>query len=536
MYKLKSNLLKSDLSFTSHDSLDVFKVSLILIFSVLYLPHAFVLVDDVGLIVSYEVDPGSIIYAIEDILRTYNMHSGYHSKFYGWTYFSINYIFLIPIKVFCLLFGIESKFYLYNAIRLILFSIGLISLVVFYEILKKLFSNKMLPFIGALFYILCDTGYKYFYFLHPETTGMMFVFFALLCLLKFIENPQGHKIYFYGLIFLVLASLSKQFYFFISLPILALFFHFYCVNEKKRYIDFLLSKQFIKILKYTIIISVSILLVIHPFSIFEFQKFLEYQSELSMFISGDYSVSLDESFEAWKIVFFSAPIIKLSTLLFPVSFVVSVICYLKSKNSKHIIYIVSSASLILLSCLIIVGNRLFINSSYIYPLYPFFIINLLSIIFFIKNTNFKKFQIVKFAIVIFFTYFIIFSLSRSIYYNIPRIFDRLYYKDSLSYITYNYIKNNITPEDKVVHDHFIAFPSAMKEYGCHFWHGCGTDYIDEYQPNYVIFNEYYRVNDKKYAETERLKQYIKEANLTFVKKIYGNNNENNITVSIYKKL
>jgi hypothetical protein len=69
-------------------------VFILLLFTILYLPHAFILVDDLGLIIAYEYDPGSHISAIEQLLTSYNnLHAGYHSKFYGWTYFSINFKF-----------------------------------------------------------------------------------------------------------------------------------------------------------------------------------------------------------------------------------------------------------------------------------------------------------------------------------------------------------------------------------------------------------------------------------------------------------
>jgi hypothetical protein len=509
------------------------KTALILLFTILYLPHAFVLVEDLGLIVAYETDPGSHIAAIEEILRTYNMHSGYHSKYYGWTFFSINFIILVPIKVFCLLFGIESKFYLYNTVRLILFSIGLISLLAFYEILKKLFSGEILPFIGGLFYILCDVGYHFFYFIHPETTGLLFIFFALLCLLEFIDNSDEPRIYFYGLVFLVLASLSKQIFFFISLPILALFFHFYCVNEKSKYISFISSKKFLKILGYTIITAFGVLFVIHPYSVFQLRKFLVYQMELTSFFSGDHTVLVGELLERWKVALLSVPIIKLSLFLLPIGFIVGVVGYFKSTNprSRYLLYIVNLFGLISLTCLIIFGNRLFILSSYVQPLYPFFIINLLCMVEFVRNLDLKRFKVLKFFVTIFFIYFVTITLSSSIYRNVPKIFDRLYYKDSVAYKTYEYIKNNIAPEDKLVYDHFVAVPESMKN-ACHYWHGCGTDYIDEYAPNYIMFNENFQINNKYYQPTERIKRYIVEKKLVFVEKLYVND----IAISIYRKL
>jgi hypothetical protein len=121
---------------------------------------------------------------------------------------------------------------------------------------------------------------------------------------------------------------------------------------------------------------------------------------------------------------------------------------------------------------------------------------------------------------------------------------RLDYKNSIAFKTYKYINNNIRSGDKIVHDHFVAVPSNMNNISCHFWHGCGTDYIEEFNPTYVMFNPIFSFNGKS-VETERLAKYVKDHNMVLIGKITSlqfnivdvgiNNNDNSVGVLIYKK-
>jgi hypothetical protein len=121
---------------------------------------------------------------------------------------------------------------------------------------------------------------------------------------------------------------------------------------------------------------------------------------------------------------------------------------------------------------------------------------------------------------------------------------RLDYKNSIAFRTYEYINNNIKPDDKIAHDHFVAVPYEMNNISCHFWRGCGTDHIDEFNPNYVIFNPDFSFNGKS-IETKRLARYVKDHNMVLIGKITSfqfnvvdvgiDNNDNSVGVLIYKK-
>jgi hypothetical protein len=121
---------------------------------------------------------------------------------------------------------------------------------------------------------------------------------------------------------------------------------------------------------------------------------------------------------------------------------------------------------------------------------------------------------------------------------------RLDYKNSIAFRTYEYINNNIKSGDKIAHDHFVAVPSNMNNISCHFWHGCGTDYIEEFNPTYVMFNPNFSFNGPS-KETLRLKKYIKDHNMKLVSSIAArqgnivdiniNGGDDAVKVLIYKK-
>jgi hypothetical protein len=498
---------------------------LLFLFSAFYLPHAFILLEDIGLIGAYENDPGSHIEAMQTLLRSYNMHAGYHSKFYGWTYFSLNFFLLLPIKIFLLTFAIESKFFLYFAIRFILFVIGLASLAAFHQLVKKLFKNEFLALLAALFYIFSPVGFKFFYFIHPETTGSLFIFLAMLVLLEFIKEPS-RKLYLLGLIFLVLASLSKQIFFFIALPILFLFFHFYCVSSRKKYFEFIASKEFVEKLSKTAAIAVLTLFVIHPNAILELPEFLQYQTQQrEVFINGPYAITIEESFGKWLDLCLKIPLLNFFFITSPFILFIGLRSYFCDKKSQYLLAVFNTVFAWIILLLIAAFNRLLIESQYLQPVYPFFILNFLVVCNFVQKNYCRKIAN------IFLAYFIILTLALNICQVVPQVITRFFYKKSAAYQSYEYVKQNLTPNDRLAFDHHVALPQNMRNIGCHYWQGCGTNQIEEFQPNYVMLNELYSVNGKPHLENERLKKYVKDHHLSLERKL----SDDDVTISIYKK-
>ncbi len=545
MINLKNNILinsvlslKNDIKDVCGDTklffVDAFKdkvlITLLLIFSFMYLPHAFILVEDLNLILAYEVDPGSHIAAIEDILRSYSMHKGYHSKFYGWTFFAINFLLLFPIKFLSFLLGSDLKLVLYLSIKLIFFGLSSLSLIAFYSFLKKVFQSKILSVFGSLFYIFSAIGYSYFYFIHPETTGIMFIFFALINFLNFLKDKDG-KYYKYGLFLLVLASLSKQIFFFISLPIMLLYLYFYYNQNLKECFKNIKSKKFISILFKTFIFSLFVFFVIHPFAFFEPLEFIDYQKSLTVFVNGQYSLALADSSKKWLEIILNVKLLKFFIFLSPVvilSFFVNKIkkglLFKNIKKSHIFLFYYNFIFLIILSSLIVYGNRMFIGATYLQPIFPFFIIFFISILYFLLKNNVKilYYPLVYILVIIFI------SDSYNVFNSAKK---RFLYKDSMAFTTYNYIKKNIAKDKVIVYDHFVATPSDYVK-SCHYWHGCGNkDHLLNVDPDYIMFNPNRSINNKEMDELKVLKNHVKLKNMTLMDSL----KVDDISILIYKK-
>lgn len=189
---------------------------IVIIFTILYLPHAFIMVEDVSLMLAYEVDPGSIIQSIEKMFTVdyYSMFNGYHSRYYGWTYNAINFWLLLPIKIWMYLFGVKSNLIFYITIKIIYFTIGLLSTVLLYTVAKSINNDNKIPaFIVSLLYMAMPFS-NLLYFIHPETTGALFSLISFLYLKNFNDDGKNSQLKI-GLVSLFLACLSKQIYFFV---------------------------------------------------------------------------------------------------------------------------------------------------------------------------------------------------------------------------------------------------------------------------------------------------------------------------------
>jgi hypothetical protein len=515
-YKYNLNLLKASIA----------------IFTAVYLPHVFILNNDLGLIIGYEVDPGSIILSIENHLNTYNLHDSFHSKLYGWTYFFLNFLVLAPLKFILSLLGIESKFIIYFSIRLLFFVLGLCSVIIFYNLNYKIFLNNLISFIATILYIFSPVGFHFFYFIHPEIVGSLFLFLGLFYLFKFSQK-QKYKFYFISASFLILSSLSKQIFFFISLPVFFLFFHTYCVKFNKKYSEFLFTKTFANFFFITVILAITILFIIHPFALIEFKKFIDYQLYFLHFVNSEYTFSLSESLSRWLKVIIEIPPLFLMILFLPIMLIVGLFNYkVKLLNFFYFNTLIVAIFVILL--LIIFLNRIQINIVYFSPLYPFLILALIgSLNFFLTNKNSLNSFFITISIV-----FVLFNFIFSIYYSFPKMISRFFYKDSLAYKTYEYNLINITKNDRLVHDHYISVPTKLKVRSCHFWQGCGEiNTISSYDPNIIIFNEDWKVNGKITKDTTTLLEFVRNNNFYLKAKIFGTvDSHNNVgSASIYRK-
>jgi len=522
-FRLLSIKKKDVLSYLSSP----YRIILIIIFTILFLPHVFVVVKDINFVTAYELDPGTMIESILLLFQRpfYNMNAGFHSSTYGWTYFSINFFLLIPVYALTALKIIPTDYYFFVSIRFIFFLIGLASVLAFFEVAKRTLKHKFLSFIAAMLYVASPITFRFFYFIHPETTGLLFLFLSILCLTHFNEGKaEDYRWYTFGLFSLVLSALSKQFFFFAVPSVLFLYVYFYCHHHKKSIFRFLVSKQFIRALLASIGFSILILFIVHPFAFFQPRVFIELQIGIfSKHAEGP--LTRLETIKAWINIIKTIPIIYLTIISLPFTILGAVIFGRDQKTGK-MLYIVNILTSVLFITLVSITSRFIIYSAYFAPIYPFFILNLISVpLYIMRKWNARRpiKLLSQLALICFLFVVLVGDFSDSI----PMGYARFMYQNGVTYKTYKYIEENIPNGSKIAYDHFVAIPSEKEMIVCHIWRACGTtDRIEEFQPDYVLFDENYTFYGVV-PQIERSIEYVNDYHYILIDTIE--------TVSVWKK-
>ncbi|QDC88110.1 hypothetical protein [Candidatus Methylopumilus universalis] len=505
----------------------------VFIFFIIYIPHTFILNEDFNLASAFEVDPGSIISSINDLFNfpIYNMMNGYHTKYYGWTHASISFICLIPVKIISYITDYKNPFATIFTIRLVFFSIGLAMVLFFNRILCNLSGGKhyFLNFLLTIL-LLSSSMHHIFYFIHPESTGALFVFLSILCLLEYL-NSERQMTFFLGVISMSLASLSKQPFFIACLPILFCFIYWMKKKSSLSWLSFLKTDFFAKTTKQIFILSLFTFVLVHPYAFIKLKDFLTFQYQLGInFYSKD--VSYFQSICNWLVC------IKYNFLMFlsllSLAFVIPYSFYKHIKtNEKHYFLAgMNGASAIICFLFVAYGNRTVVYDNYLLPSYLFLFLNIFClgyyILIFFRGRH-------RFVFSILASIFLLFSIYKFGKETIHDSIIRLNYKESIAFKSYNYIKGIIKPGDKIAHDQLVAIPQEFKSASCHFWAGCGTDFIEEFNPNYVIFDPNFSyIKPGPTKETQRLNKYVQDHKMILIGKI-SSDMPVSLSVSIYKK-
>lgn len=267
--------------------------------------------------------------------------------------------------------------------------------------------------------------------------------------------------------------------------------------------------------------------IIHPSAFIQFPLFLEYQSTLGGFVNGENATSLQKALRLWKEVLDAHPgTLILMALLIP-GIIAGFWYYRITRRPEMLWLAVNALSALLLLAVIITMNRLFIMVSYLQPVYPLLILNFIALLVWARDTQWRGGWVLH----VIGMYLGAILIGGFMLYSVQALYDRLNYKDSIASITYEYVRQNVGANTRVVHDHFVAIPEAMKLQSCHYWQGCGTDAIEEFAPDVLMFNPEFRVSEKPYAETERLKRYVREHGFIHVTDLKAQN----VTISVYRR-
>ena len=150
---------------------------LMLFYTALYLPSVFAQIDASEFMT---IDPQSIMEALSGLTSRpyYNMNLQYHSQYYGWTYFSLNFFVLMLGK----LVGFDSELATNVTVRTVLFIIGLILIYLVFKIARVFFSTFWAT-LAALLFLVNPISAHFFVEIHPETLGLLLQLVAIKYLL-----------------------------------------------------------------------------------------------------------------------------------------------------------------------------------------------------------------------------------------------------------------------------------------------------------------------------------------------------------------
>lgn len=449
------------------------------------------------------VDEGSIIEAINNLFQPYyyNMLGSYHTKFYGWSYVAINFFVLAPFK----LFGLSNSVAINIIIRLVLFVIGLASTFVFFFVGRRLFGT-VLSFFLTLFFLSHPVAAHYFTTIHPESTGTLFYLIGLLFLGRFVSDERKMLVnYKWAVVAFSISSLSKQPYFFICFATLLCFPYFFIKIKNINLFDFVSSKLFYKLFFMTAGISLLTAFIIHPYAFARPDMFLEFQRKL---LQGSSRISFEDVSGLWTTQIISNPIviINIALLLLPV--------YIRKYRINLYIYSVAVSSF--LTILFVYKARLFVSITYLYPLYPVYILNVgyaFHLIY--RNLARRYLNIIK-PIMIFLG--IILVMPHFIY-NISDSAAAVYKKwllDDLSTksLSWDYIET-LPADTKISYLPTVAVPDSYREIGCHVWQGCATEKaLEAFSPDYVFVSwEYPHFNAEEWKNFLTKNSYKKVTDL-----------------------
>jgi hypothetical protein len=199
------------------------------------------------------------------------------------------------------------------------------------------------------------------------------------------------------------------------------------------------------------------------------------------------------------------------------------------------LYVVNLIGVIFYTFFAVISVRYIIYEGYLAPVYPFSILNLLGMtLFIVRKWDVKPLKFVTFLTL---TYFLFFVLVKDFAISLPTEWARLRYQDTLAYKSYQYIETKIPKGKKIVYDHLVAIPSDRNLNGCQYWQGCGTDYIEQFNPDYVIFSPNWTFGGTTLPQTARLAKYTDDHHFILVDTIIGSvpSDSDDLSLEVWKK-
>lgn len=430
------------------------------------------------------IDEHSIIDSINGITSHsyYNMNANYHSQYYGWTYFSLNFFIVGIAKVV----GVSEASTINLLVRSTHFIIGLLCTLSMYVLTRKLFSS-LVAFIVTIAFISDPMLSHYLNEIHPESLGL---FLQIVAILLFIYVYQSRTIntkkFIYAVVFLSLSGLCKQAFivsnFFIGLSFLSLYYWNEYVDAKK-----IPYKEIIATIKKAIVTFFVVFFFIHPFAFLQPRKFFSAQA----YISAEHSSkAFSEVFPLWMNVLHENPIVVLNAVL---------IIFVPFILKRHRLFSMSIVFSNLVSAIYIYKARLWIADTYLLPVFLFSFLNVAYFIFnFVINKLNSAFNTVKVVVVLFLGLVIVNNTMFSVYKQQSRYFKQGLQTKNLSW---DYLEK-LQPGVNIAYSPNIAMPEQLKKNACHAWQGC-NDFkgLTKYDPELIVISpDYPHYNNSEYEK------------------------------------
>ncbi|MFY2509942.1 glycosyltransferase family 39 protein [Vibrio pectenicida] len=437
------------------------------------------------------VDPQSIVAAINQLTTPpyYNMNEPYHSQYYGWTYFSLNFVVIFIAK--CIGFG--SEFEINVLIRSVIFIIGACLVLSLYLFSREIFS-KLVSFFLVLYFMFDPVVSHYITLIHPESLGMTLQIVGCYFLIRFYKSGGKDSWKFYlSIVLLSLSSLAKQPFFIVNFVIGFVYLKF--LSDKLNFS----FKSIIGLFFRSVLVFLVCFFIIHPYAFIEFDRFITAQ----LYLSSNHSLGdMSEVLNIWFSEYTKSLLFSIHTLVF------FIVAFSKNRNKYHFISLISVS---LVVALFMYQSRIFISLGYLFPLYLLAFVNVSYFIVgcFERNTLYSKSLV--FVALVFICINFISNFSFSVFSNYNK-----YYTDGLATKNkiWDYIKT--LPENKkIAYSPNIAMPQPYKLIGCHAWQGCAkSNDLARYDPDIIIYSPGYY-----YFESEDYTDYIKKNGFNLIKTV-----------------
>lgn len=426
----------------------------------------------------WNYDPRSIMSALDGLTSSplYNMNSQYHSQYYGWTFFSINFVAISLLK----LSGLASEMAINSVVKTIHFITGGLVVMVSYRL-----SNRFLPSIVSaltVFLFMIDPTFTYYVMtLHPEMMGLLFQLLGIkfLCVV-WNKNKFEWSQFTVAMAMLCLSALCKQPFAICSFFILLGFILASVRNEDRR---IAIKKSIVIIASVSLLIAIATLFVIHPFALLEPSRFIKAQRDLLGSQASPFSASL--AFD-WFIM-------TLRTLTVPLN-VVILVSVLQSRETPYP-FKLSVTFTVLCALIFVLGQRVLVSWTYFFPAYGFIYFNIAYYICWLNKKHSTSNT----------------GMRRKLSSSALAVIIGLVGVSNLAYTTTTvhagYLLDNRSTLNRAW-DHLASLPSGtrvafspdiaildpLKGTSCSAWAGCGTvRELEAFDPEVVVFspNSYY---------------------------------------------